>query len=294
MVGGVGFIGSHLVDLLIDSGHEVIVLDDLSTGSPDNINPKATFIKGNATNKRVVHEAMEDVGYVFHLAALPRIPRSIDEPKETHMANVVATIVLLNEAKKRNIERFIYSSSSSVYGKQRKHKMKESMIPNPLSPYALQKWQSEQYCMMYHQLFGVPTIRLRYFNVYGPRQVEEGAYSLVIGKFMRQKRDGKMMTIFGDGTQTRAYTHVLDVARANYLAMTKGTIGDVYNIGTTKETSVNEIAKLLMGGAEYIVPNPRAEFEEQRKCANIQKAKKELGWTPNISIHEGIQWLNEK
>jgi len=297
VTGGLGFIGSNLVDALVDQNHQVIVIDDLSTGSKEYSNPKVEMYHiDSICNFETVLKITKGIDCIFHLAAWARLMRSIDDPIGTNNANSVGTLTLLEAARQNHVPRFIFSSSSSVYGFQKEAQMIELMNPNPQHPYALQKLNGEQYCQMYTNLFGLKTICLRYFNVYGPRQVTKGDYALVIGKFMRQKAEQGKMTVYGDGTQTRAYTHVSDVVRANILASQLYEIPNnhtVINIGTDKETSVNEIVSLLGGNAEYINPNPRGNFEEKRKMANYNRAFSLLGWEPRISIEEGIKQLLE-
>ncbi len=297
--GGLGFIGSNLVDALINEGHEVYVVDDMSTGKLDykNKSPKAQYWYSSITNKTLMLELTAEVEAIFHVAAWARLMRSIDDPLGTNENNITGTLTLLECARHNNVPRFIFSSSSSVYGQQVSPEMQESMLPYPLHPYALQKWCGEKYCQMYSRLFGLQTICLRYFNVYGKRQVIQGDYALVIGKFLRQKSEGKPMTIYGDGEQTRAYTHVSDVVNANILAykrkMEPGQ-NIILNIGTSEETSVNKITEMLGGEVEHIIPNPRGNFEERRKAANFSLAKQILGWEPKITIGEGIKRLIAK
>lgn len=298
VTGGAGFIGSHVVDLLIKEGYEVIVFDDLTTGKKENLNPQAKFYKKDiAGDIRQFIGLCKGADVIFHLAAWARVPRSIQNPIGTNRVNVQGTLNMLQVARQLVIKKFVYSSSSSVYGIQNTPVMKEDMELNPLSPYALQKKIGEEYCKMFSNLFDLKVVALRYFNVYGLRQLTEGAYALVIGKFLKQKRRGEAMTIFGDGEQTRAYTYVSDVARANLLAATKDLKNnfEAFNIGTLKETSVNEIAKMIGGKAKHIIPNPRGKFEEKRKAADFTKARELLGWEPSIDITVGMEIVkNEK
>lgn len=305
VTGGAGFIGSHVVDLLIEEGHEVTVLDNLTTGKRENVNKKADFYPIDVSCCFEDLKAFfKDKDWVFHLAAWPRIPRSIKDPIGTNKANVVSTLHVLQASKEQKVKRIIYSSSSSVYGDQDTYLMNEDMTLRPKSPYALQKLISEQYCQMFVNLFKMEIISLRYFNVYGPRQPTAGAYTLVIGKFLDQVKRRKSMTIYGDGEQTRAYTYVSDVARANLLAAKAEfplEIGGgfyfghyIVNIGTNKETSVNEIAKLIGGESKYIVPNPREKFEIRRQAADYGRAKQLIGWEPTIDIVKGIGMLKNE
>ena len=292
VTGGCGFIGSHLVDYLIDLGHEVVVLDDLSSSEGRPINSGATLVEGSVTNLELVTSATVGAGCVFHTAAWARVPRSIDDPVGTHKVNVNGTLNVLQAARENGVGRVVYSSSSSVYGDQKTHLLREDMTPNPLSPYALHKLIGEQYGSMFARLFGMRVVSLRYFNVYGPGQTAGGAYALVIPHFLKLRSEGRPLTIYGDGTQTRSYTHVSDVVRANLLAATENLpVGEntVLNIGTDEETSVNEIAQMVGGDVEHIVPNPRGKFEELRKSADISKSRSVIGWEPWVMASEGIR-----
>ncbi|MFH1864182.1 MAG: SDR family NAD(P)-dependent oxidoreductase [bacterium] len=299
VTGGSGFIGSHVCDLLVKKGFKVVIFDNLSTGKKEFINKKATFEYLDITNEKKVFKLVSKVNpkYIFHLAAWPRIGRSMEDPLGTHKVNVEGTLVMLEAARQAGTARFVYSSSSSVYGEQKSHTMKESFIPNPGSHYALQKLIGEKYCSFYAKIYGMEVVSLRYFNVYGERQSDEGVYALVIGKFLNQIKNKQKLTIYGDGKQTRDFTFVGDVAMANLLSVSaklaKG-INTIVNIGTSKESSVNQIAGLLGGEPDYIVPNPRGEYEERRKVADISLAKKILGWEPTVTIEEGLKLLQKK
>lgn len=299
ITGGAGFIGSHLTDLMVEKGYEVTIFDDLSTGVKSNINKSANFVEIDITNFKKTNYFVAKIkpDCIFHLAAWPRINRSMDDPIGTNNVNVNGTLNMLEAARINNISRFIYSSSSSVYGKQKTHIMKENMIPNPMSHYALQKLIGETYATFYSKSFGMKIISLRYFSVYGDRQPHSGPYALVISKFIDQLKNKQKMTVFGDGTQTRDFTHVSDVAKANLLAMDAdvefGT-NTIINIGASKETSVNQIVKMLNGDAVNIIPNPREKYEEQRKMADNRLANKILKWKPETDIVYGINELIKK
>ena len=234
---------------------------------------------------------------IFHLAAWPRIGRSMDDPIGTNNVNVNGTLSMLETARINNVERFIYSSSSSVYGSQATHKMEENMVLHPMSHYALQKLISEKYATFYAESFEMKIISLRYFSVYGERQPNSGPYALVIAKFIDQLHNNQKLTVFGDGEQTRDFTHVSDVANANYLALRanikKGT-NYILNIGASKETSVNQIAGMIGGQISHITPNPRKKFEELRKMADIKLANNILNWKPSIDIEDGVGKLLNK
>jgi nucleoside-diphosphate-sugar epimerase len=292
VTGGCGFIGSHLVDELVRLGHDVVVLDDLSTGHKEYLNKEAILIEGSVTDYELVSSITVGANWLFHTAAWARIPRSIDDPIGTHNVNVNGMLNVLQAARKNGVDRVVYSSSSSVYGDQSTHVMREDMVSLPKSPYALHKSIGEQYSSMFARLFDMRVVSLRYFNVYGPRQTTEGAYVLVIPHFLRLRDEGKPLTVYGDGNQTRGYTHVSDVVRANVLAATADLpSGDnfILNIGPSEETSVNDIAAIVGGETEYVSPNPRGEFEELRKSADNSKAAATIGWRPLIPLSEGIQ-----
>lgn len=293
VTGGAGFIGSHVCDLLVEKGYSVFVFDNLSTGRLEYVNKKAIFEKIDITKYKNVIGVVSKIkpDCIFHLAAWPRIMRSVDDPVGTNKVNVDGTLVMLEAARMSRVRKFIYSSSSSVYGDQEDYRMKESFTPHPKSLYALQKLVSESYCTFYAELYGIETVSLRYFSVYGDRQPDSGLYALVIGKFLKQIRIGRKLTVYGDGNQIRDFTHVSDVARANLLSLTtklpKGK-NTVLNIGSGRGTSINQIAKYLNGISEHILPNPRGQYEERKKVADIRLAKKILGWEPNTSLKNGL------
>ena len=292
VTGGCGFIGSHLVDHLVNLGHEVVVIDDLSTSEDRIINPGATLVKGSVTDLQLVTSVIKEADCVFHTAAWARVPRSVDDPVGTHKVNVNGTLNVLQAARENGVGRVVYSSSSSVYGGQKTHLMREDMAPNPMSPYALHKLIGEQYASLFARLFGMRIVSLRYFNVYGPDQTAGGAYALVIPHFLKMRAEGRPLTVYGDGNQTRSYTHVSDVVRANVLASyvdLPGGENTVLNIGSAEETSVNEIAAMVGGEVEHIIPNPRGKFEELRKAADSTKARATIGWEPRIAPSEGIR-----
>ncbi len=294
VTGGCGFIGSHLVDRLVELEHEVTVLDDLSTGDRCRLNSAAELVIGSVAELPAVITATEGADVVFHTAAWARIQRSVDDPVGTHNVNVTGTLNVLRAAQVNGVGRVINSSSSSVYGDQSSHLMREDMTPNPKSPYALQKLMGEQYAEMFTRLYGMSVVSLRYFNVYGPDQPGDGPYSLVIPRFIRMREEGLPLTVYGDGEQTRSYTHVSDVVEANVLAATiefpAGKHAEL-NIGTDVETSVNEIATAIGDTVQHIVPNPRGEFEEARKAADYSRARRLIGWVPGVSFAEGIKNL---
>lgn len=292
VTGGAGFIGSHLADELIKEGHQVVVIDNLSTGKKEFINPKAEFHKSDIRNLEEIKPLFKGIDAVFHLAAQPRIQPSIINPVESHSNNVVGTLNVLVASRDAKIKKFIYSASSSAYGDQKELPLKEDMTPGPKSPYSVFKLVGEQYCKLFNELYDLPTVSLRYFNVYGPRQSCEGAYATVIGIFLKQAEAGKPLTIVGDGEQTRDFTNVRDVVRADILAMESNKVGkgEVINIGTGKNYSINRIANLI---SDKVVHIPPRSAEVQDTLADNSLANKLLGWQPEVSLEEGIEELKQ-
>jgi nucleoside-diphosphate-sugar epimerase len=289
VTGGAGFIGSHLVSALIDAGHQVRVLDNFSTGQRERIHKQAEIFEADLCNLNEIRPAFEDVHGVFHFAALPRVPFSIEHPIESNAANVNGTLHMLEAARVAGVKRVVYSASSSAYGDQSTMPLEEDMMPNPMSPYGLQKYVGELYARVYSMCYGIESVSLRYFNVYGPGMSAEGAYCTVVAKFIRQRLDGAPMTITGDGTQTRDFTHVRDVVRANMLAMTSDRVGagEVINIGGGANQAVNHVAELVGGPKEFIP----ARLEPQDTLADISRAHELLGWEPEVSFETGMTEL---
>lgn len=289
VTGGAGFIGSNLVDALVEKDYEVHVIDNLSGGRKENVNRKAKLHVKDITKFDDIKNIFKGVSYVFHLAALPRVQFSIQHPREAHEANVTGTINVLIASQKAGVKKVIYSASSSAYGDQKTLPLIETFLANPKSPYGLQKYIGELYCKVWSEVYGLPTVSLRYFNVYGPRNSAKGAYALVIAKFIALRKKNKPLSITGTGKQTRDFTHVKDVVRANILAMESNKVrkGEVINIGAGRNISVNTIAKLIGGPVEHIP----ARFEPRDTLANNKLAKKLLGWKPEVAIEDGIKEL---
>jgi len=290
VTGGAGFIGSHLVDALIKRGDKVIIIDNLIAGKKENINPQADFHKLDIRDLEKIKPLFKRVDYVFHLAARPRVPFSVEYPHEAHTNNALGTLNALIASKDAGVKGFIYSSSSSVHGDQKELPLQEDMIPKPKSPYALQKLIGEEYCRLFYELFGLPTVSLRYFNVYGPRIAFDGAYALVMGVFIKQKIAGDPLTIEGDGEQTRDFTHIRDVIRANILAAESNKTGqaEVINIGAGNNHSINKIASLFGGET---VNRPSRAGDVRHTLADNSRAKELLGWQPEVGLEEGIREL---
>ncbi|MEK7516453.1 MAG: SDR family oxidoreductase [Patescibacteria group bacterium] len=290
VTGGAGFIGSNLTDALLDRGVHVRVLDNLATGKREFVNPRAEFHELDIRNLEAIKPVFAGVDTVFHLAALPRIQFSIDYPVVSNETNVTGTVNVLLAARDARVRRVIYSSSSSAYGNQETLPLHEGLCPKPLSPYALQKFIGEEYCRIFSGIFSLQTVSLRYFNVYGPRQSAEGAYATVIPIFLGKKSAGEPLPITSDGEQTRDFTHVSDVARANMLAAESEGVGagEVINIGGGKEYSVNAIAKMIGGETVSIPARPG---EVRCTCADTRRAKELLGWEPQVPLEQGLREL---
>ena len=290
VTGGAGFIGSNLTDKLIEKGYEVHILDNLSGGRREHVNPQAILHEVDITDYDTIRPLFDGAEYVFHLAALPRVQYSIEYPRETNKANVVGTLKVLVSAKEAGVKKVIYSASSSAYGDQPVMPLVETMPANPKSPYGLQKHIGELYCRVFSEVYGLPTVCLRYFNVYGPRQSDEGDYALVIAKFLKQKKAGQPLTITGDVNQTRDFTSVHDIVRANILAMEKETPhGEVINAGAGRNFTVNDVAKFVGGEIVYLP----ARLEPQASLADNTKAREILGWIPEVKLEDGIAELKQ-
>lgn len=288
VTGGAGFIGSHVVDRLVQSKHRVIVIDNLSLGKKEFINLAAEFHQVDIRDFAAIEPLFKGVEAVFHLAADPRLQVSIEQPLETHAVNVTGTINVLHAAATNKVKKVIFSSSCTAVGDQTLP-IVEDVSPNPVSPYGMHKLMGEQYCRLFSQLFGLETVCLRYFNVFGPRKLATGSYPMVIPVFLQQRLDNKKLTIVGDGEATRDYVHVSDVAEANIKAWeSKVTDGRAINIGSGIQVNVNTIAKLIGGDSENLPPR---SGEMRFVQANISRAKTDLGWAPAKTFESGLQDL---
>jgi UDP-glucose 4-epimerase len=289
VTGGAGFIGSNLVDKLIDMGVEVHIIDDLSTGFEKNINPKATFHKIDIStiNPELAWYEFKNTDAIFHTAALARVQPSIKDPIPFDSVNVGGTLRMLKLAHNLGVKRFVYSASSSCYGNNKNFPTPETESTNPLSPYGLQKYVGEQYCKMFSEVYGLDTVSLRYFNVYGERMSLEGAYKLAIPIFANQILSGKPLTIHNDGEQRRDFTYVGDVVNANILAATnpEDLKGEAFNIGNGNNYSVNELADMLGGEKSY----GNKVIEPFQTLANNSKAKLILDWNPTGDLPTWIE-----
>jgi nucleoside-diphosphate-sugar epimerase len=289
VVGGAGFIGSNVTEVLIARGDEVHVVDNLCAGKREQVHKDAQFHEVDIRTFQDLLPIMQGVDTVFHFAALPRVQYSIDNPQESHEVNVTGTLNILTAAKECGVRRVVFSASSATYGEQEEMPLVETMPNQPLSPYALHKLVGEEYCKLYSVIYGLETVSLRYFNVFGKNQDPEGPYALVIGKFLKLKKEGKPLLITGDGEQSRDFVAVADVVRANILASEKASVGkgEVINIGGGRACSINKLAELLGGPVEYIP----ARLEPKHTLADISKAKELLDWEPEVTLEEGVKEL---
>jgi UDP-glucose 4-epimerase len=293
VTGGAGFIGSHIVDRLLDEGWSVTVIDDLSTGQRQQVNPKAAFVQGSVVDIDLMKRCLVDADYVFHTAALPRIQPSFDDPLGHEEVNVVGTVTCLMALRgSQRLKKLVFCSSSSCYGNPEEFPTGEGAQINCLSPYALQKYAAEQYCLILGERFDIPVACLRYFNVYGPRSFNPknpyNAYTSVVGIFSYQKEAGGHLTITGDGAQSRDFVHVFDVARANLLAATSNRRGEVYNVGCGSPVDINTVADLFDHPRRYV---PERKGEARITWADIDKIGEHLGWSPTIDLRSGLEML---
>lgn len=298
VTGGAGFIGSNIVEKLLESGEKVIVFDNLSTGREENLrnffkNPNFKFWQGDLRNQKEIEKAIKAVDFILHQAATPSVSRSILDPKSTFEANVLGTLNLLVAAKENKIKKIVYASSSSIYGPTKILPKNEEMSPNPVSPYALSKLTGEKLCQIFSKIYGIPTICLRYFNVFGPRQNPDSEYAAAIPKFISAFLKNKMPLIFGDGMQTRDFTFVENVVEANLEALySKFKNGEVFNIACGRQTSLLEIIDILN---KIFNKQIKPVFDKQRpgdikhSYADISRAKKELDYEPKISFQNGLK-----
>lgn len=292
VTGGAGFIGSHVVDALIAEGYVVSVVDSLVAGKRERVHPDADFHKTDICDHEALTPIMQGADVVFHLAALPSVQYSIEHPEETNAVNIGGTLSVLNAAHKAGVRRVVYSASSSAYGNQETMPLVENLPAEPLSPYALQKYVGELYARLFSNIYGLETVSLRYFNVYGPRLDPEGPYALVIGRFLKQRSEGASLTVTGDGEQTRDFTYVSDIARGNLLAAVSDKVGkgEIINLGAGQSMSINALAKMIGGEVKHI----ESRIEPKHTHAAITLAKDLLGWEPKIKFEQGLAELKNE
>jgi nucleoside-diphosphate-sugar epimerase len=298
VTGGAGFIGSNLAVTLLKRGHFVRVLDDFSTGKRENLifdedYPSLEIMEGDIRNLGTCQKAMNGIEYVFHQAALPSVQRSVEDPLTSDAVNAGGTLNILLGARDAGVKRLVYASSSSVYGDTPSLPKREEMPPNPLSPYALQKYIGERYGRLFFQLYGLETVSLRYFNIFGPKQDPTSIYSAVIPKFIDALIEGRPPIIFGDGEQSRDFTYIENVVQANLLAMsTEHLNGEVINIACGKRTSLNELLNILQeilgSKVSPIYQEPRIG-DVRHSLADIRKGKQFLNYEPRVGIEIGLK-----
>jgi len=296
VTGGAGFIGSHIVHRLQKEGAKVRVVDNLSTGKKERlrgIDSSIELIEDDLTDSRVCDRAVQDVEYVLHQAAVPSVQRSIQDPLETNRANVIGTLNLLESCRQHGVRRLVYAASSSAYGDTQVLPKKEDMAPNPLSPYALQKFVGERYCKLYNDLYGLETVSLRYFNVFGPSQDPWSEYSAVIPKFATRLQSRQPLVVFGDGEQSRDFTYVDNVVEANILAIkAQRTAGAVINVGCGEGLTLNRLIRFL---EEILQVQAVVDYEPPRRgdvrhsLADISLARDILGYQPKVTVVEGLR-----
>ena len=291
VTGGAGFIGSHLVDKLLSKGYQVIVIDNFSTGRPENLkqhedNPNFSLIQEDIVNLDSIMEYFKGIDWVFHLAALADIVPSIQRPYDYFRSNVDGTFSVLEASRKMNVKRFIYAASSSCYGIPDTYPTPETAEIRTEYPYSLTKYLGEQLVLHWGKVYKLPVVSLRFFNVYGPRARTSGAYGAVFGVFLAQKLYGKPFTVVGDGTQTRDFIYVTDVVDACIMAAESNLTCEVMNVGSGNTYSINYLVKLLGGDVVYI---PKRPGEPDCTHADITKIQKLLGWKPKVSFEEGVK-----
>ncbi len=296
VTGGAGFIGSHIVKQLVKQGEKVRVVDNLSTGNKDNLGSiikEIEFIEADIRDKAAMEKSVEGADYVLHQAALRSVPRSVDDPFSTNEVNVSGTLNLLLVSAQAKVKRFVYASSSSVYGDSENLPKREEQKPSPVSPYAVSKLSGEYYCRVFTRLFGLETVSLRYFNVFGPRQDPQSKYAAVIPLFILSALEGKPLEVHGDGQQSRDFTYISNVVEANLLsARIPNVAGKVFNIACGEKYSLLEVVEAISKGLgvklEKLHTAPRAG-DVRHTLADISEAKKLLGYQPKTTFHEGMK-----
>ena len=298
VTGGAGFIGSNLTEALLKKGHQARVLDNFSTGKRENLifekqDPSLEIIDGDIRDFGTCQKATKGIHYVFHQAALPSVPRSVEDPLTTHFVNANGTLNILLAARDAGVKRVIYASSSSIYGDTPTLPKKEDMPPNPLSPYALQKYIGEQYGRLFFQLYGLETVSLRYFNIFGPKQDPSSIYSAVIPKFINALLRNDAPVIFGDGEHSRDFTYIDNVVHANLLAMSAERLqGEVMNIACGKRTSLNQLLGILKAAlGSHVSPvykEPR-KGDVKHSLAEISRGKHLIDYDPQVDIETGLK-----
>ena len=296
VTGGAGFIGSHIVERLIELDAEVIVVDDLTTGTLDNLGnnlERVKFIQADFADLEVLNSVLEGVDFISHQAALRSVPKSIERPLDYHRVNVTGTLRLLLKAKEASVKRIVFASSSSIYGERSKFPEKETDSPQPVSPYAVTKLIGESYAYLFSKIYNLEVVSLRYFNVFGPRQSLENQYAVVVPKFITCLLTGQRPPIHGDGNQERDFTYIDNVVEANILALVKENIGgEVFNIASGKPQSVNKLFKILRRIMKKDINPLMLDIRPgdiRKTHADLGKAKKILGFKPKVNFKQGLE-----
>ena len=296
VTGGAGFIGSHIVERLVQDGAQVRVVDNLSTGRIDRLGHLLSaieFVEGDLANESTANEIVDGMDFVVHQAAIPSVQRSLSDPIATNRSNVVGTLNLLEGCRRVGVRRFVYAASSSAYGNTEVLPKQEDMAPNPMSPYALQKYVGERYCKLYFELYGLETISLRYFNVFGPGQDPHSEYSAVVPRFINCLLNNQPITIYGDGEQSRDFTFIDNVVEANMLALNAAAVGgQMCNIGCGERISLNRLVVLLereIGGSARVVRVEPKLGDVRHSLAAVDRARALLNYQPKIGVEEGLR-----
>ncbi len=304
ITGGAGFIGSNLVEELLRRGHEVRVLDNFSTGNRANLEPfkdRIEIFEGDLRSYHIVRQAVEGVDFILHQGALPSVPRSIQDPITSNEVNVTGTLNILDAAVAAGVKRVVFASSSSIYGDSPTLPKREDMIPNPLSPYAVSKLAGEKYCQVFARIYGLHTVALRYFNVFGPRQNPDSQYSAVIPKFIKAILTDQQPVIYGDGEQSRDFTYIANVVEANILATeVDSPAGEVYNCAVHQRITLNELVTTINRIVGKSIPPVYADprpGDVKHSFADISKIQQQMGYQPKIKFEEGlrltIEWFRK-
>jgi len=296
VTGGAGFIGSHLAQALVEAGNKVRILDNFSTGKEENIShllDDIEVVRGDLRDLDTVRKAVKGVEFVFHEGALPSVQKSVGDPLTTNHVNITGTLHVLMAARDEGVQRVIYAASSSAYGDSPTLPKTETMTAKPLSPYAVQKYTGEHYCRVFYDLYGLETVSLRYFNVFGPRQDPTSQYAAVIPRFITALAKGEPPTVYGDGEQTRDFTYIDNVVEANLrAARAGGAAGEVINIASGAQYSLNDVLRLLRGilrtDIEAVYTDPRPG-DVRHSLADISKARSLLGYAPKVTFEEGLR-----
>lgn len=296
VTGGAGFIGSHIVERLVHDGARVRVVDNLSTGRIERLGQLLSaieFVEGDLANESTANEAVDGMDFVVHQAAIPSVQRSLSDPIATNRSNVVGTLNLLESCRRARVRRFVYAASSSAYGNTEVLPKQEDMTPNPMSPYALQKYVGERYCKLYYELYGLETISLRYFNVFGPGQDPHSEYSAVIPRFINCLLNDQPITIYGDGEQSRDFTFIENVVEANMLALNAAAVGgQMCNVGCGERISLNRLVHLLerqIGRSARVIRVEPKLGDVRHSLADVGRARALLNYQPKIAVEEGLR-----